>query len=538
MRSFLKTNTAILIILLVAFFLRIVDIERNSLYGDELTITLDAYSLLKTGHDQLGNLFPLTFSMGAGRPAGYVYGSIPFIILFGPSALGVRALSILSGIGIVVLLYLTGRKLLSKKTGIIAAGFGAISPWEISLSRGGFEAHFALLLVLLGCYLFLIAKEKPFLYILSAIFFGLTLHTYPTYKVSLLLFFPLLFWFQNMNKLWRKSYFVAGVIIFLSFGVLALSQTLTGGSEARFASINIFSQKELRASIEQKINLERQISELPGGIVKFFHNKPVEYAKVFLGNYLKNFSLEFLVLQGDGNPRHNMATMGELYFIEIILIAIGFLSFWQKERKLLLFLLLWVILAPIPSAVIDLPHVLRSSFMLPPLIILSALGFSRILNSRTKIPICLVVFLFFIQFVFFIQKLYFLSPNEYSNFWSYPAKLASEIAIKNENKFTYIFLSDKILDAEYAYPVYKRIDMRQLISQNNNRFILGNYKLKKLGNIYIGDIVGADLVNLTKNLSGSILYIGNPEHVQYLKNYETVEGLNSLPSIGLVKLEI
>jgi len=92
-------------LLIFGFFIRVYKIDSFSLYGDELTIGLDAYSLLKTGMDQTGEVFPLTFKMGAGRPPGYVYASIPFVALFGPNEWGVRSLSLLSGLGIIVLMW-------------------------------------------------------------------------------------------------------------------------------------------------------------------------------------------------------------------------------------------------------------------------------------------------------------------------------------------------------------------------------------------------------------------------------------------------
>lgn len=512
-------------IIFLGLLLRVIFINTNppSLYGDELTITLDAYSLLKTGHDQLGNFLPLTFPMGAGRPAGYVYGSIPFVALLGPSALGVRALSILSGICIILLLYLIGKNLFSEKLGLLAAGIAAISPWDISISRGGFEAHFALLLALLGIYCFILAEQKPFLYILSALSFGLTVHTYPTYKVSLLLFLPLLLWYQG-KILWNKKYFFSGILIFAAIGILSLSQTFTGGSEERFQNINIFSQGILKSSIEQKINFERQINNLPFSLSKYFYNKPIEYGKVFIANYLQNFSLDFLILHGDRNPRHNMGTTGEIYFVEIILIFAGIVTFWQRQRRLIFFLLLWVLLAPIPSAIVDLPHALRSSFMMPPLIIFSAFGLMTILNYRNKYLLFLVTLLFVIQFVFFSQKLYFLSPNEYSNFWSYPAKLASDIALENKDKYSYIIISDRIDDIEFAYPLYAGIGVDQIIDQNKKRADLAAYKFKKYENIYIGYVPDRELGKFLKGLNTTVLYIGSTASKDYLTGAELVEG--------------
>lgn len=540
----MKTKIILIMILVIGFLLRIIDIQSNppSLYGDELTIAYDAYSILKTGHDQLGNFLPITFQMGAGRPAGYVYASIPFIAIFGPTALGVRALSILSGLGIIILLYYIGRKLFSKNVGLAAGFIAAVSPWDISLSRGGFEAHFALLLVLLGIYFFIKAKEKPIFYIYSALSFGLTLHTYPTYKISLLMFLPLLFWFQRGKNfaISGKKYFALGLIILIFFGLLSLSQTFVGGSETRFFNINVFSQDKIRSDIIQKIDFERRITNLPSSFSKYFHNRPVEYGKILFENYLQNFSMDFLFIHGDRNPRQNMATLGEMYLADAILILAGLLCFWSKQKRTILFLFFWIILAPIPTAIIDLPHGLRSSFMMPPLILISALGLISILSLKNKLVVNIIALIFIVQFAFFIQKLYFLAPNEYSNFWSYPARLAYEIIKENKNKFNYIILSDRIDNIEFAYPVYAKIDPNLVITQNkkmssNDRTKLGDYQFKKFDNVYIGHIPDTIIESFIKSLNGSVLFIGSGSQAKFLPNFETVGGKDQSIALSLSK---
>src|SRR5579884_1813478 len=138
----------LVLIILLGAFLRLVNLSGNpkSLYGDELTLVYDTYSILQTGHDSTGAAHPLTFTMGAGRPGGYIYFSLPFVALFGPTVLGVRSLSALSGIAIIFLMFLLGEELFSKEVGLLAAFLTAVSPWDIALSRAGFEAHFALFL--------------------------------------------------------------------------------------------------------------------------------------------------------------------------------------------------------------------------------------------------------------------------------------------------------------------------------------------------------------------------------------------------------
>ena len=192
-----KSLFILIAILFLGLFLRIYRISSNSLYGDELTIGYDSYSLLTTGKDQTGEKFPLTFKMGAGRPPGYVYFSVPFIAVFGLNEVGVRSLSVVSGLGIIVLMYFLGKKLFSEKIGLYASFLTSISMWDIYLSRGGFEAHFALFLSLLGIVFFLYKKYIP-----MALFWGLAIFTYPTYKLTLpLVFLALLLLYKSIKIL-------------------------------------------------------------------------------------------------------------------------------------------------------------------------------------------------------------------------------------------------------------------------------------------------------------------------------------------------
>lgn len=507
----------LIVIILLGFFLRFINIGNNppALYGDELTIVLDSSSLLTTGTDQLGNSFPLTFEMGAGRPAGYVYLSIPFVAIFGPTALGVRMLSVLSGVGIVFLLYLIGKKIFSEKLGLLAAFLTAITPWGINLSRGGFEANLALFLSLLGIYLLMLAREKSFHYIFSAFCFGLVIHTYPTFKISLPLIMPFIIrylkLFEHLKSIKDRFRFGLAILIIFLFGLLAIFQTFFAASELRFLKINIFSQEQLKAQIEQRVNLERHLNNLPDNLAAFFHNKGTEYTKVLIENYLQNFSLDFLVIHGDGNPRHNMATMGQIFLAEFILFFIGLITFWTKEKKVLIMLFGWLLLAPIATALVDIPHALRSSFMLPPIIIISSLGLIFVLDQKNRALLISILFILIIQFIFFTQKLYFLSPNEYTKFWSAAAKEASEIAAIEKNNFNFVILSDRIDNIEFAYPVYSKVEVREIIAQNKTKVLLNNREFKKFDNVYIGYLPDEESEQFMENIDGSVLFISDDQ---------------------------
>lgn len=510
-----RTWLYLLLVAAAAFFIRLYGISENppALYGDELTLALDSYSLLKTGEDQTGKFLPLTFSMRDKTPAVYTYFSVPFISLFGPSALGVRFLSIISGVGIVALMFLLARRLFSSRVGLIAAALTAISPWDIAISRGGFESHLALLFALLTITSFIYALKKPHLFIVSALGFGLCLNTYQPYRLVLPLVMLMLTIFNFgvvklsfKSSLWPK---ISAILIIISL-IITFSQTVFASSESRFLNLNFLSDPKLREEIIAKVNLQQSKDTLPRDISGIFHNKLVEYLFVFERNYLANFSLDFLVVQGDKNPRHNMANSGAIYFFDIVWLLLGLIFIWTKFRKVFYLIFVWLLIAPLPGALISDPHFLRNSFMISPLILLISAGVYYFLTSLPYkyFGVFIIILVFFVQFAAMSEKLYFLSPALYKDFWSYNAKKASMLALSEKDRYDYILLSNRIDNMEFAFPVYADVDPRLVIEENVKPTHLGGINFKKFGNVYIGSIPTDDIKKFVRSLQGRILYIG------------------------------
>src|SRR3989338_9212559 len=105
---------ALLVILLVASLLRLWRIDQVpvSLFGDELDVGYQAYSILKTGKDYSGNSWPLHFhSLAEWRTPLYLYSSVPTVALFGISPLGVRLPAALFGVLSIWVMFLLVRQL-------------------------------------------------------------------------------------------------------------------------------------------------------------------------------------------------------------------------------------------------------------------------------------------------------------------------------------------------------------------------------------------------------------------------------------------
>src|SRR3990167_8023135 len=88
-----KTSKILLAIIILGVFLRfyrLADIPPGP-YSDEAAYGYNAYSILKTGQDEWGQKFPLTFqSFGDFKPPGTAYLTIPSIAVFGLNTFAIR----------------------------------------------------------------------------------------------------------------------------------------------------------------------------------------------------------------------------------------------------------------------------------------------------------------------------------------------------------------------------------------------------------------------------------------------------------------
>lgn len=464
------SNYILIAILILGFFIRFYKINSLPLYGDELTMVYDSYSVLKTGMDQTGEFLPLTFKMGAGRPAGYVYGSIPFVYLFGPSVWGVRGLSFVSGLGIIILMYFLGKKMFNEKVGLISSLLASVSLWDIYLSRAGFEAHFALFLALFGVVLFLYKKYIP-----MAILFGITIFTYPTFKLTIPLLLFILMLYSGFMETLKNKLFIVSIVILLIFSGISIKESLNGVSEARFLDLNVLSDQVLQTSVIQKINEQRNLSTLPNSIKPLIYNRPLAYTRILFENYMENLSPQFLYLRGDRNPRHNPGEWGMLYLVEFPLLLIGLYYLAKLEKRKLILLTLWILIVPLATMFMGQTHALRNNLMLPVFILISAYASVNI-SSKARI---FIFSLFGIQLIYVLSTIYFFAPNKFGSFWSLDAKIASEKAILVDKNIE-VVLSTKIDNIKYAYPVYAKIDPKLVIEQ------YGRYP-KVYGNVVISD---------------------------------------------------
>jgi len=433
----------LIFILVLATILRVYQLDRvpPSLFGDEVDVGYQAYSLLKTGQDMMGNSWPvLIHSLSEYRAPLFIYSDIPFIAIFGLNEWGVRLAAVFWGVLGILGIYLLANKIFNQRIALLSAGFLSISPWHIQYSRAGFEVTMLLTFITFATYFFLRSLEKKYMLLLSALFFSLTPYIYSTAVVFMpLLLLPLIL--ISKLKVSRES--LIALTIFIVILIPFSLQTISGTTGNRFSLISIFGSQELQDKV---ILLQQREPTILG---KIFHNKPTVYLQNFTTNYMRAFSPEFLFLQGDPNSRHSVHEMGQMYFFEAILLLLAlwviFRGSLTREKKLILS---WLVIAPIPASLTYDGgfHATRNFLMLIPLIIILSLGANLLIEKSNirnfKKVSYLLIILVLLNFVFYLHRYFIDYPYESWRAWHFGYKEVFSYVNKNSENYDKILINN------------------------------------------------------------------------------------------------
>lgn len=499
----MKKKHVLSLILVLGLVLRIYKLGYLEPFGDELDVGYHAYSLWKTGRDYRGQLLPTYIhSFSEWRAPLLMYVTAPFVGLFGLSAWTIRLPIVLVGITNIFLLYKLIIKLTkSKRLGLAAALLLSIMPWHIHYSRTAFEATLLLSLILGGTISFLNST-----FIISAVLFGLSFYAYNTANVFVPLIGLVLFWLkkEELTKKWRSLILPGLFLILISLPIII--QVFSGQASERFSLISIFNDQ---ATIGKIIHFRN--TGLNPKIERIFHNKLVGWGSVFIDNYLTSFSPQFLFLHGDPNPRHSLPNWGQFYWILSPFLILGIIKLVQiQNSKLQTLVLSWLLISPVPAALTvgGGNQATRLFLMLPPVIVLIALGISKLKNNILLITVYLLLF----TFLFFFLHNYFVHYEQESyEHWHYGYREAMTWLAENRG-------DEKVLINNTAEPALVRYlfwnEINPAWFQNNfsgdqiQEETISGFNGFKLENTYFGYINEEERINWLKtNLQKGDLYL-------------------------------
>lgn len=332
----------------------------GGLNQDEASIGYDAWALLHYGIDRNGVSMPVhLIAWGSGQNAMYAYLSMPFIAIFGLTALSVRAVNLIAGIGTVASVYFICKDLFGRRTAFCAMALTAVAPWHIMLSTWGLESNLLPAMFVFALLLLVKSFKHAWLICPSAAVFSFCLYTYGSAYVAVPIFMLVAVIVILQKKLvplkWIIAAFFVFVIVSVPIGLFLLVNKLG------WESINIGPLTIPAMTGEARINLMTGSFSLKSVIKSIWNN---------------------VVLQNDGQSRNALPVYGCFYVMSLPFTVAGFIKAARRRCTGDLFALAGVLGGLFIFFVLSDVNINRVNFIYIPLIILTAIGFTEIIGSK------------------------------------------------------------------------------------------------------------------------------------------------------------
>jgi len=531
MKKFLRNYWLLILIIFLAAFLRPYRLGSNppSLHWDETAIGYNAYSVLKTGRDEYGNLLPLIFkSFGDYKPGFYIYLAVPSIALFGLNEFAVRLPSALIGVLTVWLTFQFTFLLFKKKPLSLLSSLAlAISPWHLQFSRGAWETDVALFLVLAGVFSFLKAEKGKIIWLYwSVISFGLALFAYQSSKmfVPLIILGLIIFFTKKIKSLPQKHLLINFLLILII--ALPIYFSIFSGGGGRLKVMSIFSYPRNQDEIKQILE-EDNSNQLSFSLFRakretsffLFHTEPLALTRSILERYFNHFSGRFLFFEGDWSTlRHGPPYMGVLYFLDFLFLLTGTYYLVRQNSNQSKFIWFWLLISPLPAALSrDSIQATRSLNMVLPLMIIIGCGMYQIyLWLRNQKKIIFIVGSLWLMvgylwcFVYYLDQYYIHYPIQSSQYWQYGYKNIVNEIYPSKNNYSKIIFTQKYGQPYIYWLFYSRYEPR--VYQAKAKLIENQWGdvgyVESLDNIEFRELYWPSDRSLTKSL-----FIGTEEEI-------------------------
>jgi 4-amino-4-deoxy-L-arabinose transferase-like glycosyltransferase len=324
------------------------------LYRDEAFNGLDALRVLAGEH-------ALFFPANNGREPAYIYLTALAVAGLGQTVLALRITAAVVGTFTTLIIYRLADSWFGRPAGLLAAWLWAVTFWAVHLSRIGLRAVLFVAALTLTFWLGTEAyrRQRPLWWAAAGLAYAFCFYTYLAARFTPLLLLGLLLFLAaqpaHRKRLWPGVAWFGGAAL---IGVLPLALALIqepGGLLGRSQQVSI-------------LNPAINGGDLWGTLWRQFW-----------------LALGLTIWRGDGIWRHNLPGRPALDLLMALpfLIGMGFsLRYWRRPAMFVLPLWVLVMLGPTILAE-DAPHFLRAAGVLPPLLILSALGLSKLRDWPT-----------------------------------------------------------------------------------------------------------------------------------------------------------
>lgn len=284
-----------------------------------------------------------------------------------------------------------------------------------------------------------------------------------------------------MALYWLAAFALAIPLLYLA---------IFANGQARFEAINIFADKTV---VNRVIRGRNFFPDSRALIAKVMENKFTYNFLDFATYYLENFSGQFLFVGGDSNLRYGQSNHGMFYLLDAPLIIMGIIMLYSKNKKVWLLLIGWLLLAPLPTALVGRAYGLRSIAMLPIPQIFAAYALYEFFlwAKRSKLRLLsfyIFTFVYLLSFSNWLLRYVYQYPS-YGRYW-YDSTMyeALQYAKVREDQYDSIIITQSYGETSMYFAFYNQIDPRVYRQAKDNKLTVDGVPMIKLGKYYFGDI--------------------------------------------------
>lgn len=412
--------------------------------SDEASHGYNAYSILKTGADEYGEILPVRFkSFGEYKFPLYSYFSVPFIATLGLNEYSVRTLNIVVALLFPLAVYFLTKELFRKEEiGVIAAMLTSTSLGIGIVSSHAHEVLLATFLITVSSYFFIkfFRKETYLHAILFVLPLTFALFTYQSSRLFALFFFlfAIGYYLLFKKKSSHQNFFI--IIFIVAISLFAITDIMNKPSRVE----SLF--------LTNNPGFSLRINELVGeGGSRLFYNKFAIGLKDIIYNHSSYYSPQFLAINGDANLRFGFPKMAPMTLLEYLFIFVGIYYLFRNKERWRYFIVGLFLVSPLTAALSWAEiSITRSFFLIIASTILSAYGFYNILllAKQRKLLIYVLGGLILVQ-SFFLYYSWDFFINHYPKraavirAWQCGYKELGVYVTENKSKFDKFYITKK-----------------------------------------------------------------------------------------------
>lgn len=490
------------IALFIAVILRLAFLDRipMGMSDDELDYVLTAQSVSYSGKNLDGTFTPFSFqSMTSDTKvpsarAPYMM-MAPIYKLMGMNHTVVRIPYAIISIGLIVVIIGIAKYFFGNTVAVIVAFVAAVNPWSVYFGRTAFEAPLAVFFA----YTFLLSLFyfRGWWILLSIVPWIFGLYSYQGTNIVFPFLFSIGLWYviQKNKCTYIPQYVIISICaaVIFSLFLVSVKTSNAGGRMSEIISLN-------NQSIILLVDNERK-NAIQTPYNAFFSNRLTMSAREFIGKYFGAFSTKSLFVMGEERSTFSMWTHGWFYYLDCIFLLFGFWTLFRKHKKIALFLLALILIAPVPAALstVGTSYALRVSLLYPVIWIIIAVGiFTVFITMKNRTIQTVIVICYGILVANFLHTYFIRNPVNNSEGFGFSNRVLSSY-IKNsvDSGKSVIVIGSGVSNMFRQYIFWTDTMDANTISSIQNSILHHDFRLNNISFVECGDVAPEGLLTST-----------------------------------------